>query len=104
MLSLGSPGSGSLPWSALPLLIAQEEVAVMSSIIVRGLDDHVKQQLASQAKEPGRSVEAEVRDILTKAARRLHIGSASGHGAGCRWVDELSISTRDDAARVANFE
>ena len=48
----------------------------MASIIVRGLDDHVKQQLASQAKENGRSMEAEVRDILTKAARRPHIGMA----------------------------
>ena len=48
----------------------------MASIIARGLDDHVKQQLASQAKENGRSVVAKVRDILTKAARRTHIGVA----------------------------
>ena len=48
----------------------------MSSIIVRGLDDAVKQQLAAQTKEHGRSIEAEVRDILTKAARRPHIGMA----------------------------
>ena len=45
----------------------------MSSIIVRGLDEAVKQQLAAQAKEHGRSMEAEVRAILTKAARRPHI-------------------------------
>lgn len=43
---------------------------------VRGLDDGVKQQLAAKAKEHGRSMEAEVRDILTNAARRPHIGMA----------------------------
>ena len=48
----------------------------MASIIVRGLDDRVKQQLASQAKEHGRSMEDEVRAILTKAALRPHIGLA----------------------------
>ncbi|WP_226435291.1 FitA-like ribbon-helix-helix domain-containing protein [Rhodococcus yananensis] len=77
----------------------------MSSIIVRGLDDHVKEQLASQAKEHGRSMEAEVRDILTKAARRQHIGMAllavaRDVGGG----DELPIPTRDDVARAADFE
>lgn len=59
-----------------------KEVVLISSIIVRGLDDAVKQQLASQAKEHGRSMEAEVRDILTKAAHRH--GSAV-RGAGGRW-------------------
>lgn len=77
----------------------------MSSLIVRGLDDRVKQQLASQAKEHGRSMEAEVRDILTKAARRPHIGlallSAARDAGG---VEDLPIPPRDDAARVVDFE
>mgnify|MGYP000880168448 CR=1 FL=1 len=77
----------------------------MSSIIVRGLDEHVKQQLASQAKEHGRSMEAEVRDILTKAARRPHIGMALLSAArDVDGVDELPIPTRDDVARAADFE
>ncbi|MCT1803333.1 FitA-like ribbon-helix-helix domain-containing protein [Kocuria carniphila] len=77
----------------------------MSSIIVRGLDDHVKQQLASQAKEHGRSMEAEVRDILTKAARRPHIGMALLSAArDVDGVDELPIPTRDDVARAADLE
>lgn len=76
----------------------------MSSIIVRGLDDHVKQQLAAQAKEHGRSMEAEVRDILTKAARRPHIGMALLSVArDVGGVDELPIPTRDDVARGADF-
>lgn len=76
----------------------------MSTIIVRGLDDHVKQQLASQAKEHGRSMEAEVRDILTKAARRPHIGMALLAAArDIGGVDELSIPPRDDTARAVDF-
>lgn len=77
----------------------------MSSIIVRGLDDQVKQQLASQAKEHGRSMEAEVREILTKAARRPHIGLALLSAArDVGGVDELAIPTRDDVARAVDFE
>lgn len=77
----------------------------MSSIIVRGLDDSVKQQLATQAKEHGRSMEAEVREILTKAAMRPHIGMAllaAAQDVGV--IDDLSIPTRDDVARAADFE
>lgn len=48
----------------------------MSTIIVRGLDESVKNQLAAQAKQRGCSTEAEVGDILTKAARKSHIGLA----------------------------
>ncbi|GAA1201773.1 FitA-like ribbon-helix-helix domain-containing protein [Brevibacterium paucivorans] len=77
----------------------------MAFIIVRGIDDNVKQQLASQAKEHGRSMEAEVRDILTKAARRPHIGRALLDVArDVGRVDELPIPTRDDVAGVAYFE
>lgn len=77
----------------------------MSSIVVRGLDDAVKQQLATQAKEHGRSMEAEVREILTKAARRPHIGMALLAAArDVGGVDELPIPARDDVARVVDFE
>ena len=77
----------------------------MASIIVRGLDDHVKQQLASQAKEHGRSMEAEVRDILTKTVRRPHIGMALlGVAREVGGVKELPVPTRDDVARAAYFE
>ena len=77
----------------------------MASIIVRGLDDTVKQQLAAQAKEHGRSMEAEVRDILTKAARRPHIGVALLAAAReVGGVEELPVPTRDDLARAVDFE
>ncbi|MHA4816994.1 FitA-like ribbon-helix-helix domain-containing protein [Streptomyces aculeolatus] len=77
----------------------------MSSIIVRGLDESVKQQLATQAKEHGRSMEAEVRDILTKAARRPHIGLALMQAAqDAGGVDGLPIPERSDVARAVDFE
>lgn len=77
----------------------------MAFVIVRSLDDHVKQQLASQAKEHGRSMEAEVRDILTKAVRRPHIGVALLNVTQVvGGVVELPIPTRDDVAGVAYFE
>lgn len=77
----------------------------MSSIVVRGLDDSVKKQLAAQAKEHGRSMEAEVRDILTKAARRPHVGMALLAAAqNIGGVEELKVPERDDVARRADFE
>lgn len=77
----------------------------MSSIIVRGLDDGVKQQLAAQAKEHGRSMEAEVRAILTQAARRPNIGLALLAAArGVGGVESLPIPERDDIARAVDFE
>jgi len=77
----------------------------MSSIIVRGLDEAVKRRLAMQAKEHGRSMEAEVREILTKAARRPHIGMALLSAAqDVGGVEDLPIPARDDVARAAEVE
>lgn len=77
----------------------------MTSIIVRGLDEAVKKQLAIQAKEHGRSMEAEVRDILTRAARRPHIGLALMRAAQeAGGVDDLPIPERSDTARAIDFE
>lgn len=81
------------------------EVIGMSSIIVRGLDDSVKDQLVAQAKAHGRSMEAEVRDILTKAAKRPNIGVALMRAAqGVGGVDDLLIPERNDVARAVSFE
>lgn len=76
----------------------------MASIIVRGLDESVRKRLAAQAKEHGRSMEAEVRDILTKAARRPHIGLALMRAAQeVGGVDELPVPERGDVARSVDF-
>ena len=88
----------------------------MASIVVRGLDDEVKRRLAEQARAHGRSMEAEVRQILTKAADRPHIGLAlmeaaaavgpgvdpAGHRSDISFPD--AVPARDDEARAAAFE
>ncbi|MDO5698970.1 MAG: toxin-antitoxin system [Dermatophilus congolensis] len=76
----------------------------MASIVVRDLDESVKARLAAQAKQHGRSMEAEVREILTRAATRPNIGLAlleAARAAG--GVDELPIPERGDTARVVDF-
>lgn len=76
----------------------------MSSLIVRGLEESVKNRLAAQAKEHGRSMEAEVRDILTRASARPHIGIALMQVArDAGGVDELSIPERTETARAVDF-
>lgn len=73
----------------------------MSAISVRGLDDAARKQLATQTKERDRSMEWEVRDILTKAARRPHVGMvllAAAQDVG--GVEGLPIPAREDVARA----
>lgn len=41
----------------------------MADVSVRGLDDHVKERLRVRAAGNGRSMEAEIREILTDAVR-----------------------------------
>lgn len=77
----------------------------MASIIVRGLDESVKQQIAAQAQKHGRSMEAEVREILVKAARRPHIGLALMQAAqDVQGVEEFPLPERSDIARAVDFE
>lgn len=77
----------------------------MTSIVVRGLDESVKRQLAAQAKANGRSMEAEARDILTKGTRRPHVGLALARAAQeVGGFDDLELPERSDAARVVDFE
>lgn len=77
----------------------------MSSIIVRGLDPSVKEQLVAQAKRHGRSMESEVREILTKAAQRPNVGLALMRAAQSTggWED-LPVPARTDIARSVEFE
>lgn len=76
----------------------------MASLVVRGLEESVKEQLAAQAKEHGRSMEAEVRHILTQATHRPHIGLALMRAAqDAGGVEELAVPERADLARSADF-
>lgn len=89
----------------LSSLIALLEVVSVASIVVRGLDESVKTQIAKQAKQHGRSMEAEVREILTRSARRPHVGLAllqAARDAG--GISDLPVPERADAARAVDFE
>lgn len=72
--------------------------------MVRGLDETVKRRLAEQAKEHGRSMEAEVRDILTRAARRPNIAVALMEAVReVGGIEELPVPERRDEARAVDF-
>ncbi len=76
----------------------------MASIVIRGLDESVKRRLAAQAREHGRSMEAEARDILTKATRPPNIGLAllrAAQEAG--GIEDLPVPERTDVARAVDF-
>ena len=76
----------------------------MESIVIRGLDQSVQEQLAAQAAEHGRSLEAEVRDIVATAVRRPNIALAllqAARAAG--GVDDLPIPERTDLAQAVDF-
>jgi len=76
-----------------------------ASLVVRGLDESVKSLLVARAEAHGRSMEAEVRDILTNAVRRPNIGIAlleAAQAAG--GFDEFEIPERSDLPRWAEFD
>lgn len=73
----------------------------MATITVRGLDETVERRLAEQAAHHGHSVEDEVREILTQAVQRPHIGLALMRSAQeLGGVEELAIPERTDTARA----
>lgn len=77
----------------------------MASIIVRGLDEDVKSELARQAKRHGRSMEAEAREILTAAVKPPNIGLALLAAArSVGGTDDLRIPPRTDDALAVDFE
>jgi antitoxin FitA len=79
----------------------------MASIVIRNLDDRVKQRLRLRAARHGRSMEAEVREILTDAV------SEPGQEAGLlqtimqRFAElggvELDVPSRASRPRAADL-
>lgn len=76
----------------------------MASIVVRGLDEGVKNQLAEQARAHGRSMEAEVRLILTRATQGSNLASALMDAVAPLGGIDLVIPERSDDARAVAFE
>lgn len=79
----------------------------MSTITVRNIDDELKAKLRIRAAEHGRSMEAEVRDILRSVLERP--GSEKGLGTWMRdhFAEiggvELEIPERSERARYVDF-
>ncbi|GMA23862.1 plasmid stabilization protein [Luteimicrobium album] len=65
----------------------------MSTITVRGLDDDVKQKIRVRAAAHGRSMEAEVREILTEA---VSVPSPAERKLGTWLVEQLGGLAGDD--------
>jgi len=53
----------------------------MAQLIVRNIEDHVKDRLAQRARIHGRSMEEEVRDILRNAVREPQDVKKQGFGS-----------------------
>ena len=83
----------------------------MAQILVRNLDDRVKARLQRRAKRNGRSMEAEVREIINNAALAeetpaMGFGSAtvalfSGSGV---FLDEPIPEIRGMKMQIPNFD
>lgn len=80
----------------------------MTAISVRDLDDDVAARLKVQAARHGRSMEAEVRAILTDAVtvaedERLNLAQAIGRRFAAIGGVELQIPLRSDLPRAADL-
>ena len=71
----------------------------MASLVVRNLDDAIKEALVARAQENGRSMEAEVRAILIDVVQPKNIGIALYEASRDAAV-ELETPPRDDEARA----
>jgi plasmid stability protein len=61
----------------------------MASLLIRGLDDKLKQQLRIRAADNGRSMEAEARQIL-----RVALGLPSPEEEFARKLEEIDAAAR----------
>ena len=69
----------------------------MANLFVRNLDDNVLRQLKAAAKAHGRSLQAEIHDVLRNAsARRL----AETRRLSSRWLKRLSGTMQTDSAAL----
>ena len=77
--------------------------SAMASLVVRNLDDAIKEALVARARDNGRSMEAEVRAILIDVVQPKNIGIALYEARRDAAV-ELETPPRDDEARAVLFK
>ena len=80
----------------------------MASITIRNLDDDLKRRLRVRAAEHGRSMEAEVRDILRQAVGHLSAPGNLGQSIHARFAAigglDLLSATRSPIRIMPNYE
>ncbi len=77
----------------------------MAQIIVRGIEDEVKKQLKRRAARHGRSMEAEVRDILRDAISRNDRPSRPGLGSEiAELFAGIGLNDRETIPELRGFE
>jgi len=67
----------------------------MANVLVRDLDDDVLKQLKAAAKAHGRSLQAEIHDVLERASTR---NLASTRRLSAQWLKRLRQSSQSDSA------
>jgi len=67
----------------------------MPNVLVRDLDDEVLKQLKAAAKAKGRSLQAEIHDVLRRASTR---NLAETRRLSARWLKRLSRAGHSDSA------
>lgn len=80
----------------------------MSTLTIRNLDSAIKDKLRTAAARHGRSMEAEVRDILREALMPARPDRGLGSRIRARFAAdggvELDLPARADAGRAARFD
>ena len=69
----------------------------MADVLVRDLDDDVLKRLKAAAKGHGRSLKAEIHDVLHRASTR---NLAETRRLSERWLKRLRKSAQSDSARM----
>ena len=79
----------------------------MAAVSVRDLDDNVREQLRLRAARHGRSMEAEIRAILTEAVAGDNRDPSLAHALLARFGElggvELEMPRRHELPRAADF-
>ena len=69
----------------------------MANVLVRNLDDDVLKALKAAAKAHGRSLQAEIHDVLRNASARRR---AETQRLSARWLKRLDSSPQSDSAAL----
>jgi plasmid stability protein len=67
----------------------------MANLLLRNLDDEVLKELKTAAKAHGRSLQAEIHDVLRNASSRRR---AETRRLSARWLKRLRATTQSDSA------